>query len=76
MEKKMTGKIEKKLDILIKLVASNMIKEDSTQTESILRLNKLGIRNKDIAEILNSTENYVNLIISKSKKKDDKKQRK
>lgn len=72
----MTGKIEKKLDILIKLVASNMIKEDSTQTESILRLNKLGIRNKDIAEILNSTENYVNLIISKSKKKDDKKQRK
>ena len=71
----MTGEIEKKLDILIKLTASNMIKEDSTQTESILRLNKLGIRNKDIAEILNSTENYVNLIISKSKKKDGKKQK-
>lgn len=72
----MTGEIEKKLDILVKLTASSVIKEDSTQTESILRLNRIGIRKKDIAEILNSTENYVNLIISKNKKKDGKKQRK
>ena len=72
MEKKMTQEIEKKLDILIKLTAFNVIKEDATQTESILKLNKIGIRNKDVAEVLNTTENYVKMIISRNKKKDGK----
>ena len=75
MEKKMTGEIEKKLDVLIKLTASSLIKEDSSQKESTLRLFKIGLSNKDIAQILNKEENYVRAIISVHKNKYAKKQK-
>jgi len=65
----MDDKIIQKLDILIKLTAASVIKEDKTQTESILKLNNMGIRYKDIAKIINTSESYVALIISKNKNK-------
>ena len=61
--------IAEKLDILIKLTAVNLIKEDKTQTESILKLSGMGIKYKDIAKIINTSESYVALIISKNKSK-------
>jgi len=69
----MSDKVAKKLDILIKLTAANVIKEDKTQTESILKLNRIGIGYKEIAKILGSSESYVALILSKNKDKDKKK---
>lgn len=68
--------ISRKLDILIKLTAVNVIKGDKTQTESILKLKAMGIGYKDIASILGTSESYVALILSKNKnngvkKKDD-----
>ncbi len=48
--------IAEKLDILIKLTAVNLIKEDKTQTESILKLSGMGIKYKDIAKIINTSE--------------------
>ncbi|MBS3077361.1 hypothetical protein J4233_03750 [Candidatus Pacearchaeota archaeon] len=65
--------IIEKLDILIKLNASNVIKEDKTQTESILKLNGIGIGYKDIAKIIGTSDSYVAMIISKNKNKDRKK---
>jgi len=65
----MDEKIAEKLDILIKLTAANMIKEDKTQTESILKLNGVGIGYKDIAKIIGTSDSYVALILSKNKKK-------
>ena len=65
----MTEEIEKKLDILIRLNALNIIKEGKTQTESIIKLNNIGIGYRDIAKILGSSESYVALILSKNKKK-------
>ncbi len=65
----MNDKLLKKFDILIKLTAANVIKEDKTQTESILKLSAMGIGYKDIAKILGSSDNYVAMIISKNKKK-------
>lgn len=62
-----------KLDILIKLIAANVIKEYKTQTESILKLNSMGIGYKDIAKILGASDNYVAMIISKEKNKDKRK---
>ena len=50
--------MQAKLDVLIKLTATNVIKEDKNQTESILKLNSMGIGYKDIAKILNATDNY------------------
>jgi len=73
MEKKMNDEIVKKLDILIKLTAANVIKEDKTQTESILKLNNMGIGYRDIAKIINTSNSYVALILSKNKKKNAKK---
>jgi len=62
--------IVSKLDILIKLTATNVIKEDKTQTESILKLSAMGIGYKDIAKIIGTSDSYVALIISKNKNKD------
>ena len=62
-----------KLDILIKLTAANLIAGDKSQTESILKLNSMGIGYRDVAKILGASENYVAMIISKNKKKDKKK---
>ena len=61
--------IATKLDILIKLTAANITKDDKTQTESILKLNEMGIGYKDIAKILGTSDNYVAMIISKNKSK-------
>ena len=68
--KKMSNEVVQKLDILIKLTAANVIKEDKTQTESILKLKDMGINYKDIAKIINTSESYVALILSKNKKKE------
>ena len=68
----MTEEIEKKLDILVKLTAANVIKGDKTQTESILKLSSMGIGYKDISKIMNTSESYVALIISKNKNKEKK----
>lgn len=70
----MSDDVSKKLDILIKLTAANVIKEDKTQTESIIKLNNIGIGYKDIAKIINTSESYVALILSKNKKKNAKKE--
>lgn len=69
----MSKEIENKLDILIKLVAASVVKEDKTQTGSILRLKGMGIVNKDIAKIVDTSESYVGLILSKNKNKVKKK---
>ncbi len=68
----MTKELEKKLDILIKLNAANLIKEDKTQAESILRLSNAGIDSSDIARILGATTNTISTAIARGKKKNDK----
>lgn len=72
----MTDEICKRLDVLIKLTAANVIKGDKTQTESILKLNKMGLGYKEIAKIINSSDSYVALILSTNKKKNVKKEKK
>jgi len=64
----MSKEIETKLDILIKLTAANLLKEDKNQTESILKLKSFGISNPDIAQIINSSESYVSTVLHRSKK--------
>jgi len=69
----MDKEIINKLNILIKLTAVNVIKEDKTQTESIIKLSGMGIDYKEIAKIINTSESYVALILSKNKKKEKEK---
>ena len=61
--------IAEKLDTLIKLTAASIIKEDKTQTKSILKLSGVGIGYKDIAKIIGATDNYVAMILSRNKNK-------
>jgi len=74
MVKELSEEIVKKLDTLIKLTAFSITKEDKTQTESILKLNAMGIGYRDIAKIIGTSESYVALIISLNKNKGKKKE--
>ncbi|MFZ1077596.1 MAG: hypothetical protein WAN47_09250 [Nitrosotalea sp.] len=57
-----------KLDTIIKLLAFGLIK-DKDAGEQILLLHKLGISNKDIAKILDKTQNTVNSTLSQLRNK-------
>lgn len=62
----------KRLDALLKVsIASNM--KESSQTEKIIFLDSLGFAPKDIADLLNTTSNYVCVILSNTRKKSKKK---
>ena len=56
-----------KIDILIKLTAHSVLK-DEQQRDSIVFLTKVGIQPKDIAEILNTTSNTVSVTLSRLRK--------
>jgi len=60
--------IVQKLDTIIKLLAFGLIKGKEAG-EQILFLHKMGIDNKDIAEILGKTPNTVNSTLSQLRKK-------
>lgn len=61
-----------KLDTIIKLLAFGLIKGKEAG-EQILFLHKMGISNKDIAEILGKTQNTVNATLSQARKRKDEK---
>jgi hypothetical protein len=63
----------RRLDALLRLsVASNL--KESSQTDKIIFLDNLGFAPKDIADLLNTTGNYVNVILSNSRRKNKKKE--
>jgi len=62
--------ILERLDIVVKLLALNALPPNATQTESICRLDKIGLKPKQIAEVLNNTQNYVNMILSRTRKEE------
>lgn len=67
MNDKQAKQMLDKLDILIKLDAHAILKPDSTLTEAIIKLDKMGLRPIQIAEVLDTTVNYVNSILSKKR---------
>ena len=60
--------VEKKLDVIIKLLAANLC-QDKTQTDSILYLNKLGLDRNTIAKIVDTKPSTVSVRLSEAKKK-------
>ena len=60
--------ITKRLDLIIKLLAISSLK-DSNLTDKICFLYTSGFSPKEISEILNTTSNYVNVILSNMRKK-------
>ncbi len=59
--------ILQELKIIKKLLAQNILSGE-TQTKQISKLNSLGFQPKEIAEILGTTPNTVNVALSKLRK--------
>lgn len=55
------------LRIIKKLMAHNLLTEDS-QTKQISKLNSIGFQPKEIAEILGTTSNTVNVALNRMRK--------
>lgn len=61
--------IDKKIDVLIKLLAANVI-QGKNKTEAIITLANLGIEANTISEIVQSAPNVVYARLSEQKKKE------
>ena len=68
MSKKQPDPLLDKLDTLIKITMASAFK-DETKEERILTLLDLGIQRKEVAEIVGTTEQYVDNVKHKAKKK-------
>lgn len=64
----MTDDISQKLDILIKLQAAALTASMESSKEKILFLAKASLRPNLIADILGTTANHVNVVLSKERK--------
>ena len=68
MSEKFQKEILERLDLIVKLLSRMNLDKDSTQTDAIVQLNKMGLKPAQIAEIIGATGNYVNMILSKKRK--------
>ena len=66
-EKQIRDEIIVKLDIIIKLLANNVV-NNKNSTETTVYLHKIGLSNKEIAEALNLKYNIVSAMLSNAKK--------
>ena len=57
-----------RLDLIIKLLAMNVMKEEETQKDKIIKLSKIGLQPKEIANILNTTSNTVRVTLSSARR--------
>lgn len=62
------NKMMEKLDILIRLQAISLVKEFKSSKDKILFLDSAGLQPKDIADLLQTTSNHVNVTLSQARK--------
>lgn len=60
--------LSRKLDILIRLQAQQLVRDYESQKEKVLFLQKAGLAIRDIAAVLGTSPNYVSVTISKARK--------
>ena len=72
MSEKFEKEVIERLDLVVKLLSRMNLNKDSSQTEAILQLSRIGLKPFQIADILNTTGNYVNMILSKKRKENKK----
>ena len=68
MSEGLLSEIDAKLDTLIRIQALQAVHGMETQREKIVSLHGAGVRPKDIASILGTTSNTVNVAVAKNKK--------
>lgn len=58
-----------RLDLIIKLLAMNLMKDsDGTQKDQVVKLSKIGLQPKEIANILSTSSNTVRVTLSTARK--------
>jgi hypothetical protein len=67
MASESNNEILAKLDMLVRLSALSMVKDIESSKDKILFLNKVGMQPKEIAELLRTTPNHVNVTLSKER---------
>ncbi len=68
MNESVLNEINEKVDTLMRIQALLAVREMDIQKDKIIFLSSAGIRPKDIATILGTTSNTVNVAIAKHKK--------
>lgn len=68
MDEKQFQWIANKLDLIVRLLALNIVRELKSQKEKILALSSLDIGPTDIAQFLGTTANTVNVALSQARK--------
>ena len=69
MEEEILAAIDKKLDAVVRLLASRSIEDTKNKTEAITRLGALGLDPKLISEIVDTTPATVFARLSEAKRK-------
>jgi len=69
MEEKILASIDKKLDAIVRLLASKSIEGKSNKTEAIISLGALGVDPNIIAEIVDTTTPTVSARLSEARRK-------
>jgi DNA-directed RNA polymerase specialized sigma24 family protein len=64
---KMDEEIVEKLDLMIKLLALNVMDTGNSQKEDIIQLARVGIQPKDIAKIIGTSSNTVSVTLSRAR---------
>lgn len=60
------------LKLITKLLALNLVKDYKTQKEQIITLSSFGFQPIEIADLLNTSSNSVNVALSRARKKGQK----
>lgn len=72
MSKEQFEQLSEKIDTLIRLVAGNLLKNAESKTRKVEILNSLGISTKEIAQLVDTTEQSVETLKTRLKKRTEK----
>jgi DNA-directed RNA polymerase specialized sigma24 family protein len=67
-QEQILSEISTKMDQIIRLLALNLVKDMETQKEQILTLASFDFGPSEIAELIGTTSNTVNVTLSRAKK--------
>lgn len=68
MSEKFEKEVIERMELIVKLLSQTNLDPEAPQTESIIRLSKIGLKPSQIADVLNTSSNYVNVILSQKRK--------
>jgi len=68
--------ISSKMDLICRLLALNLVRDMKVQKEQIIALNSFGFGPSEIADILETSPNTVNVALSRARKKKKKSNKK